>query len=183
MKKSLKNSIVILLVAGLFFSITGIATAEEPTFGDITITPEEPTQLSDVKFSVNVTGEDIEEVRLEVEECIGPDFCYAKQNVSMELEDGLWEATVTLEHDDTTVGHSWLVIKSNGTWYNFAPSVSEEYESTDFDILPADDGDDGDDGDGAGDTDDTGGTPGFELILVLISIVVALSIYKRKRIK
>jgi len=177
MKKTLKNTIVIMLVAGLFLSIVGIATAEEPTFGDITITPDEPTVLTDVKFSVNISGENITEVRLEVEECVGPDFCYEKQNASMELEEGLWEATVTLEHDDVTVGHCWLVIKSNGTWYNFAPSVSPEYESTDFNILP---GADGDSNGGSG-TDDTGGTPGFELILVIISIVIALSIYKKKR--
>jgi hypothetical protein len=182
MEKTMKNAIVIMLVAGLFLSLVGIATAEEPTFGDITITPAEPTVLSDVKFSVEITGENITEVRLEVEECVGPDFCYAKQNVSMmELGEGLWETTVTLEHDDATVGHCWLVIKSNETWYNFAPSVSPDYESTDFDIMPEED--DGDDNGGGDGTDDNGGTPGFELVLVIISIIVAFSIYKRKRIK
>ena len=43
-------------------------------------------------------------------------------------------------------------------------------------MVSADDG-----GDGGDDTDDSGGTPGFELILILVSIVVALSVYKRKR--
>ncbi len=174
MRKILKNALVLTLVTGLCLSFVGMVSATEPTFGDITVSPEEPTILSDVDFSVNVTGDNIQEVRIEVEECIGLDFCYAKQNVSMELEEGLWKATVTLEHDDATVGHCWLVIKSNGTWYSFATSVSPDYESTDFDIMPDEDN-------GDGDTDDTNGTPGFELILILVSIVVALSIYKRKR--
>ena len=173
MRKILKNTLVTMLVAGLCLSVVGMASAD-PTFDEITVSPEEPTVLSDVDFSVNITGDNIQEVRIEVEECVGSDFCYERQNVSMELEDGLWKATVTLEYDDVTVGHCWLVIKDNGTWYNYASNQLDQV--TDFDILPVEDDDNGGDT-----TDDTGGTPGFELILVMISLVVALFIYKRKR--
>jgi len=98
MRKILKNALVITLVTGLCLSFAGMVNATEPTFGEITVSPEEPTILSDVTFSVNITGDNIQEVRMEVEECVGLDFCYAKQNVSMELEEGLWEATVTTSY-------------------------------------------------------------------------------------
>lgn len=179
MKKTLKNAIIIMLAAGLCLSIVGIATADEPTYGDITLEPAEPNRESDVTYSVEVTGVNITEVWINVMECTDPDsptyFCHPEYNVSMTKGEGnTWEVTKALEFDDSAEGHCWLVIKSNGTWYDFKSDIPNY---TNFTILPGADGD----GNGGGGTDDTGGTPGFELILVIISIVVALSIYKRKR--
>jgi hypothetical protein len=52
-------------------------------------------------------------------------------------ENNKWEATCDLLWDDVYLGHCWLVIKSNETWYDYSPSTG--YESTDFDILPGED--------------------------------------------
>ena len=185
MKKTLKNALVTMLVTGLCLSLVGIATAEEPTFGDITLDPDEPTIQSDVTFTVDVTGTSIEEVSLFVMECViqedGTEFCHAAENISMTIVTGdTWGVTTTLVYDDTTISHCWLVIKDNGTWYSYQDDNSTW---TDFTVVPGDDGN-GDNGDGTNGGDNgTNGTPGFELILLVSSIVLALFIYKKKRIK
>ena len=89
-----------------------------------------------------------------------------------------WTGSATLLWDLATIGHCWLEIKSNGIWYDYTPSLG--YNTTDFDILPIENG--GDNGDNGGNgTDDSDGTPGFELALLVISIILAISIYKKKR--
>ena len=184
MKKTLKNALVIMLVTGLCLSLVGIATAEEPTFGDITLSPVEPTRQSDVTFTVDVTGTSIEEVSLVVMECVeegGNEICHPGENVSMAIITGdTWEVTKTLSYDDTTIGHCWLVVKNNGTWYSYQ---NDNSTWTNFTVVPGDDGN-GDNGDGTNGGDNgTNGTPGFELVLLVSSIVLALFIYKKKRIK
>lgn len=179
MKKTLKNALVAMLATGLCLSIVGIATADEPSYGEIDVTPEEPTRLSEVTFTVDVTGVNITEVRINVEECI-EGMCYPDyQNVSMDYntEDDTWIGAVTLIHDDTVYGTCWLVIKSNGTWYDFKDSKKE------FNVSAGTGNGDINGGDTTNGDDGTNGIPGFELILVVISIVLALSIYKKKRIR
>jgi hypothetical protein len=56
MKETMKNVLVVTLIAGLFLPIVGIATADQPTVGEISISPEEPTRLSEVTFTVEITG-------------------------------------------------------------------------------------------------------------------------------
>ena len=177
MREILKNALVVTLVTGFCLSFVGMATAEEPTFGEITVLPEEPTRLSEVTFSVDVIGYNMEEVRINVVEC-NEEMCHADyQNVSMEnTEDATWEGTVTLEHGDTVYCEFWLVIKSNGTWYDFKDSVQI------FDVS-AGTGDDGTNDDTTNGDGGTNRTPGFELILIVISTVIALSIYNRKRMR
>lgn len=181
MRKNLKNVLLVMLVAGLCLAIVGIANADEPSVGEIRISPEEPTRQSEVNFSVSVTGDNIEKVYVKVEECVGdpdsPDyFCYTGLlNVSLTNVGGTWKGTGTLQYDNSDEGHSWLVVKSNGTWYDFK---NDRTTWTNFTIVPADDGADGNGADGGDSTDKT---PGFELILVIVSIVVALFIYKKKR--
>jgi hypothetical protein len=178
MRKNLKNVFVMALVTGLFLSAVGIATADEPTVGKISISPVKPTRQSEVNFSVTVTGDNIEKVYVKVEECVGdpdsPDyFCYTGLlNVSLSNVSGTWKGTGKLQYSNSDDGHCWLVVKSNGEWYDFK---NDRTTWTNFTIVPA-----SNNGTNGGDnTDKT--TPGFELILVIVSIVVALFIYKKKR--
>lgn len=176
MKKILKNAMLLMLVTLLCLSFVGPVNADEPSYTEIAVSPEEPTRLSEVTFTVNITGEDIEEVRIIVEECI-EGLCYPDlHNESMENTQGNdWEGTATLVHDDATYGTCWLVIKSNGTWYDFRENRKE------FDVLPIEEnGQTNGDTNGDGGTD---GTPGFELILVVVSIAIILSIYRKKRMR
>lgn len=175
----MKNVLVVTLIAGLFLPIVGIATADKPTYGNITLDPEEPARQSDVTFTVDVTGDNIEEVWLTVEECTDTPtyFCHIQLlNVSMtNVEGNTWEVTEKLVFDDTTEGHCWLVAKSNGIWYDYR---SDKTKYTNFSVVP---GDNGADNNGTDGSDNKGKSPGFELMLVIVSIVVALFIYKKKR--
>jgi len=188
MKKTLKNAFVMTLVAGLCLSFVGVVTAD-PTYDydAINVEPAEPEILSEVTFSVEITGEVIEEVNIRVQECMDTEEgeqCYLEvQNKSMTKSDGNnWTCITELAWDSTTICHCWLEIKSNGTWYNYAPS--EGYDTTDFTVVPAGGNGNGDNGNGTnGDDNDTNGTPGFELVLLVSSIVIALFIYEKKRIK
>jgi hypothetical protein len=179
MRKKLKNVLVIILVAGLCLTIAGLAAADEPSVGKISISPQEPTRESEVNFSVSVTGDNIEKVYVKVEECVGdpdsPDyFCYAGLlNVSLTDVSGTWKGPGTLQYANSDEGHCWLVVKSNGTWYDFK---NDKTTWTNFDIVAANNN-----GNGTNGGDSTDKTPGFELILLIVSIVVALFIYKKKR--
>lgn len=177
MKNTLKNAIITILALGLFLSAMSITTADEPSYDEVGISPEEPQQLSEVTFSVDITGDNITEVYVKVEECI-EGMCYPDiQNISMQNTEGnTWEATVTLIHDDAVYGTVWLIINSNGTWTDFKEQKQE------FDISPSTtNGENGENGENGGNGDN--GTPGFELLVLVVSIIVALSIYKKKRIR
>jgi hypothetical protein len=173
------------LLLGMFLVNATFAGAD-PTYEDITVDPAEPERQSDVNFSVEITGNNITEVYLTVEECMdtdqGEQCALDKLNVSMtNTTDTTWTCTATLAWEFTTIGHCWLVIKSDGEWFDFQQDTSKW---TDFTVVSAEDGGDGNGADGGDGTDDTdGGTPGFELILVMISLLVAASLYKRKRMK
>jgi hypothetical protein len=177
MKETIKNVLVVMLIAGLCLPIVGVATANDIIVGEISISPEEPTRLSEVTFTVEITGNDIEQVRIKVEEC-NEIMCYQYLlNESMTNTEGnIWTGTATLIHDDTVVGHSWLVIKSNGIWYDYR---NDKTTWKNFTVVPGDNGGDNNGTDGGGNTGKK--TPGFEPILVIVSIVVALFIYKKKR--
>ena len=180
MKNTLKNTIITMLAIGLLLSTITTITADEPNYDEISISPEEPTQLSELTLSVDITGETITEVFVKVEECI-EGMCYPDiQNISMQNTEGnTWEATVTLIHDDAVYGTVWLIVNSNGTWYDFSKIKEEKQE---FDISPSStNGENGENGENGGNGDN--GTPGFELLVLVVSIIVALSIYKKKRMR
>ena len=170
------------LLLGMFLINTTFAGAD-PTYEDITVEPAEPERFSEVNFSVEITGDNISEVYIKVQECKDTDTGTGEVcsptilNETMASSDGItWTGTATLEWDSTTIGHCWLVIKDNGTWYDYASNKLNKL--TDFTVVAPDDG-----GDEDGDGSDSGGTPGFELVIVMISLLVAVSLYKRKRIK
>jgi len=177
MKKTLKNALIAMLTICLFLSVVAIASAEKPNYEEIIWSPEEPTRESEVSFTVEITGDDIEEVYVRVEEC-NDQFCYQDIiNESMtNTMDNTWEGTVTLIHDDTTYCTVWLEILSNETWFDFKDSKIT------FDVFEeTGNGDNG--GNGGNGENGTNDTPGFELIVLVISIIVAISIYKKKRIR
>ena len=177
MKKTLKNALIAMLTICLSLSVVAIASAEDPDYEDIIWSPEEPIRESEVSFTVDITGDNIDEVYVRVEEC-NDIFCYQDiLNESMiNTTDNTWEGTVTLLHDDTTYCTVWLEILSNGTWFDFKESKIT------FDVY--EDTGNGENGDNGGNGENgTNDTPGFELIVLVISIIVAISIYKKKRIR
>jgi len=180
----MKKVLIMALVIGFSLSISGISGIAEPTVSSIEITPTQPILDSEVTFSVDITGDDIEEVYIEVMECTFTPvyFCHPAPylNISLDnIEGDTWEGTGTFLYDDTEEGHCWPVILDNGTWYNYKNDWSIVKN---FTVLPAEEDGNGevDGGDENGDSD---GSPGFELIFLMISIIAVFFIYKRKRIK
>lgn len=180
MKKTLKNALIAMVAICLFSSVVAIVSAEDPSYEDIVWSPEEPIRESEVSFTVDITGDVPEEVYVRVEEC-NDIFCYQDilNESMMNTVGNTWEGSVTLVHDDTTYCTVWLEILSNGNWTNFKESriTFDVYEDT----GNGENGGNGDNGEnGENGTDDT---PGFEVIVLVISIIVAISIYKKKRIR
>jgi len=180
MKKTLKNALIAMLAICLFSSVVAIVSAEDPNYEDIDWSPEEPIRESEVSFTVDITGDDIEEVYVRVEEC-NDIFCYQDilNESMMNTVGNTWEGSVILQQVDTTYCTVWLEILSNGTWFNFKDSkiTFDVYEDTG-------NGENGENGENGGNGDDgTDDTPGFELLVLVISIIVAISIYKKKRIR
>jgi ABC-type Fe3+-hydroxamate transport system substrate-binding protein len=173
----MKTIFRICLLVCVFISMLAISTAAEPVAEDITITisPTAPAPLSTVTINATVSGEDIDEVFLKIKECKDT-FCYLSENYTMtEIAPGEYQVVVTLEYSDVNnIGYQ-LVINSNGTWYDFFTEDNIVY--TWLTITPSDGGN----GDGDGTGDGTGGTPGFELVLMLVSIAVIVFILQRKR--
>jgi len=181
MNQKIKIGLTATIIFGLMVSFASSVSAEDPSYEDIEIDPEEPTRLSDVTFTVELTGDNITEVRIRVEECTDS-FCYQDiQNESMSNNEGdTWEATVTLIHDDTVYGTVWLEVLTDEKWYNFQESRIE------FDVAEAENGENGENGDnGNGENGENGdnGTPGFEFAILIISLIIGILVYNKKRIR
>ena len=163
MKNSMTNIFLIgILILNIYSLVAGVVANAEPTVIDITFYPEEPAPLSTITFNATVDGDDISAVYLIVEECAGL-ICYKVQNVTMnEVGNGTYQAEATLKRDDATMVKYHLKIESNGAWY--------ENERVEFDLSEKTNG------------QNSKKTPGFELIILIMSII-AVTFYIKKREK
>ena len=158
--KNIKKTMVLtaFLIFSLCISIIGTIRAVEPTVVEVTLDPEDPAPQSTIIFTAVITSEDnIEELRLIVREC-KEGLCYTGGfNESMTTVDtDTYQTSVTLIHDGSTYIKYHLEIKSDGTWY--------KNDITEVDLKLNSDN-----------------TSGFEMILLLISIVIGTLVLKRKR--
>lgn len=165
MRKILKNVFFMTLVISLF--MTNIVNAAEPT---VTLDPASPTPKSTVTFTAEIDDEGVISVWLWTQECdarIG--ICYPDtiQNISMtEQTDGSYKVTAGLKRLDVTYLQYTLNVETSDGWKTYL-------ELTKVNLSLDQNGD--------GSANGADKTPGFELILVIASIVVALFIYTRKR--
>jgi hypothetical protein len=160
-------SIISVLVMGVFLLFLCTIATAEITVKSVTHDPDKPAPQSDVTFTVEISGDDVSEIRLIVDECNETlVICYAPPlNVSMSVVDtDTYEARVTLQYGAATIAKYYLEI--NGVRY---PSSTNEYLGT-FDLVkPSDEGKDKK-------------TPGFELFILVLSIM-AIIFYIKKREK
>ena len=156
--------IAIFIILSLYLS-TVVAVAEDPT---MIVDPEKPARKSSVTFTAEFPddiAQDILSVILAYNEC--SDVCYSKKEETMTpIGDNSYEATINLEKDDATYVQYWLEVETEEgtTEYLKETKVYLSTEST-------------------GSNSDSNGSPGFELILLLLSIVMAMFIFTRKRDK
>ncbi|RLF56583.1 MAG: hypothetical protein DRN27_09430 [Thermoplasmata archaeon] len=141
----------------------------EPIVEEFYIYPSQPLPLSNVAFTagINNNSTNIDAVYLILGECMD-DLCFIdSQNISMNYTYSccmdFYEAEVNLTHEDATRVKYHLEIKSNGTWHEYEPDFISL-------SIPA-----------TKEADDTleKSTPGFELVLILISIIFCLILRKR----
>jgi len=96
-----------------------IATGKDPVIKNITISPEKPTPLSNITFTIEIEGENISEVYLRVLEA-NKNMCYPTKNVSMEkIDDEIYECNITLEFAAATYIKYQPIVYCNGVWYEF----------------------------------------------------------------
>lgn len=167
MKKT-KSTLSILIIIFCISMISNTVFAE-PTVDDISVDPAEPTTKSTVTVSADLSGNNIEEVRLRLKEC-NDVLCHRNQNLSMTETDGTYQASYTLEYDDSTYIEYWLEVKSDGNWYSYID------DSTRTDIVKSSTPDPNNNGD----SDNGSNSPGFEIILLMLSLVVVFFIYNKK---
>ena len=162
------------LLLGMFLVNATFAIAE-PT---VTLDPASPELQGEVTFTATVDDENIVGVFLEIQECdANLGICYpdTQQNLTMlEQTNGsaIYTATATLIRTDVTYLQYTLNVETSEGWVKYL-------EKTKVNLTLDQD----DNGDTNGGTDNGSGTPGFEIILVMISLLVAVSLYKRKRMK
>jgi hypothetical protein len=160
-KKFCKIIFLYLLGLLLCLSIINIASAADPTVGEIILAPSKPTPQSDVKVSTDITGGDVSKVRLIINECNKQKgICLASRNITMSKKsDNTYETTVTLQWEDATSITYHISLESNGKWIEY-----DEYTT----LLST-----------TGSSNGSNGSPGFEIIVFLIAII-GFVIYVRK---
>jgi hypothetical protein len=182
MKKT-KQVLMTTSIIGLFLIAAGLLTSAEPIVEDITVSPEDPEPLSEVTFIATITSnESLDQVNIIVRECKkveGQELCFVDSfNESMSSFENTYRTELTLKHDDATYIKYNLVIKSNGTWYEYDPIQLElSVETGNGDGTNGN----GSNGDNGGNGDD--GTPGFEIIPFLIAVVIGVLLFRRKRLR
>ncbi len=164
---------IIFAVIGII-SILGTAVASsaiaEPVIGIPILIPTIPTAKSTVKFSVDVSGDDITFVRLNVQECNAKTgICHQTQNLTMsKISDITYVQDVTLTYTDTTYITYWVAVQYGSLWKDGAKTklnLSTQQP-------------DGNQTDGSGNHKKT---PGFELPIVVVAVAVSLILIGRKR--
>jgi hypothetical protein len=149
--------ICILLIA------VGSISEADPIVENITLIPNNPPPQSEVTFSVDIGGNSISSVWIVIFECNEETgICHAPpQNVSMRKVDGdTYEAEVTLEWDDVSKIKYNVKIKSDGEWFEYKEHITTL--STNPENL-----------------NDSNGSPGFEIIVFFISMIVVVFLLKK----
>lgn len=128
--------------------------------------PSNPAPKSTITFTATVSGGTISKVYLVIKEC-KDNLCHIEGfNESMDkTPSGQYEKEITLNYSDTNNIEYYLVIKSDGIWYDFQDSKIQKDLNT------------------ASGNSNSNKTPGFELIVFVISIAILLFITRQKRVK
>jgi len=174
MRKMLVETIILI---GLFAVSASVMAAPVVTNIEASVEPAEPEAGSTVTITATITCDDIiDGVSVKVKECYdspeGP-FCYLDVPYTMtEISSGDGEyqyraTNVKLSHMDAEYMGYWFIVNSGESSYD----SSGEFEfETDYVAS-----------DNQQDSGADGGSPGFEMVLMLISIAAIMFILKRKR--
>jgi hypothetical protein len=164
---------LILVIIGIL-SIVGTSYASaataEPVIGIPVLIPNNPTAQSKIQFSVDVSGDDITFVRVNVEECNGKTgVCHQVQNLTMsKVSDITYTQDVTLVYSDSTYITYWIAVQYGSLWKD---SAHTRLNLT----VPQPDNNQTN---GSGNNKKS---PGFEIPIVVIAVSISLILIGRKR--
>ena len=165
-----------LIIGSIFlicFLLSNVVSAD-PTVNSVETAPESPKPLSTFTVLATITGENIISVNVTVSECSDDTgSCYANSgNLPMTLNaDGKYEVEVTLIDDKDRSDHVQyaFIINDDGIDYTLAEDDWKTYLDLEVDNGPTNG------------NEENNNTPGFELLLVIIAMIVGVLIYKKKR--
>lgn len=145
-----RNLVSVMIILGMITISALVAVGDDPVIQDIDYTPKNPNALSTITFTATVTG-DTPTVYVFVEEC-RDDLCYADvHNVTMDkIGATQYERQITLRHADANIIHYQIIVEDQGMWYKSSLEAASL---------------------GGEDTDGGNDTPGFEGILMIVSVV------------
>jgi hypothetical protein len=159
-----KILITMFVMIGVFMSSANVMAESTAT---VEIEPEEPTRLSTVTFTVNVTSdENIQEIHLITHEC-RQGLCYADAEVTLVKSGDDYTGQYTYSHDDSIYIEYWVNIDTDQETGKQITDVIRTY----LDVDSSNGGTNGESND----------NPGFELFTILIAIVIGVILVKRKR--
>lgn len=148
----------IIFGAIVFLCLFTFCIKADPVVNDITLNPADPSPKSTITFTVTITGDEIDEVNLILQEC-NEELCFQKINQTMtKLESGKYQTSVTLSKSSATYIQYWVETKESGLWFG-----------SDADLIKKNLKVNQDD------------SPGFELLVFFISIIILIFIIKKKR--
>jgi hypothetical protein len=165
--KKLGQLLFSIFCISLILSTIVTIVGADPIVEKITLTPKNPTPLSDVTFSVDFSGNTISSAWIVVSECNKEKgICHAPpQNVSLiKIDSNTYENDVKLMWDDVTSITYKVVINSDNKWIAF-----EEHTT----VLSKN----------SGSSNESNGSPGFEIIIFLIAIIGCILIIKKNNLK
>jgi hypothetical protein len=117
MMKNERKFLFIGIVSCILIATCGPALAAEPILGEVTLSPEHPTKLSKITFTLNVIGEDIILVKVVVLECNWTNkICQNnRDNQTMEHIGGtLYRANITLDYPTASYITYWVYVEQAG---------------------------------------------------------------------
>jgi len=123
MKAYMRNIIFLFLLVSLLYLSANGTVAAKPVIDDVVLDPSNPTPLSTILFTLTVSSEEtIEKVRLVVSECTRGACCMCSRGYSEIMDrvnQGTYQARVTLEQEEAVAMKYHFEIKSDGMWYRY----------------------------------------------------------------
>lgn len=167
-----KKSIIFGIIIIMSFLLSTLMTAAVPSY-DIELSPNKPKPSSSITFTVTFSDDSLTDVNIIVAECKienNDESCFADMidEPMDKIGSGEYQKQVTLKHSDATYIKYWLAVEENGE----IKDLSDELVQIDLDISTSAGEDNG---------DDSEESPGFELLVLLVSLVILIAIIRKKR--
>ena len=148
----------IIFGAIVFLCLFTTCVKANPDVTNISLNPANPKPLSTITFTATITGDQIDEAYMLLVEC-NEKTCFQKVNESMTMiEPGKYQADITLSKSSSTYIQYWVEYNEGGKW----TGSEDDFIKKNLNV----------------DQDDS---PGFELLVFLISIIILIFIIKKKR--